>query len=423
MSDQDAYDPAPAAGEVLREPMFAKYWTAATISSLGTAATTVALPVLVVRQLAASNFEVGVVNAAQLLPYLVLGLVAGVFIDRWRRQPILVWTSVGRALLLGVVPVLWTLGLLNLPILVLILIGFGCLTMFGVAGTQSFLPVVVSRSQLFRANARLDQSDAVAQTMGPAVGGALVAALGAPLILLIDAASFVVNAVLIARIKIQEPPPVQRSASAGIRSEIREGMSWTYRHATLGPLSTSTHVWFFGNSVALTVLTPFALRRLGMSSFSFGLLFATLGLTTLVGAMLSTRVGHGLGIGPAIVWCRVGYALPLITLAVIAVPGTPRSAAIVLLFVALGVWGLIGGIENPNEMGYRQSVTPLEFLGRVNSTVRSVNRTAAVLGALVGGAVAGAFGYPIAFSLSAAAIAAAFVIALVTPVRSARIDP
>lgn len=405
---------------MLREPAFGRYWTAATISSLGSAATTVALPILVVRQLSASNFEVGVVNAAQLLPYLALGLIAGGFIDRWRRQPLLVWAGIGRAILLGLVPACWLLGRLNLPVLIVILVAFGCLNVFAIAGTQSFLPAVVPRSQLFRANARLDQSDAVAQTLGPAAGGALVAALGAPLILLIDAASYLINAVLIGRIKINESRPVRHRDSAGIRAEITAGMGWLYRHRVLAPMSISTHIWFVGNNAMLTVLAPFALRRLGLSALVFGSLFAVLGVATLVGALLAARIGDLLGVGPTIVACRIGYTVAVALTAVIAGPATLRTVAVPLLFVALGLWGLGGGIENPNEMGYRQTVTPPEFLGRVNSTARSANRTCAVLGALLGGVVAGAYGYRPAFLISAAFLAGAFVIAIASPVRSAR---
>ena len=407
-------------GEVLREPAFGRYWTAATISALGSAATTVALPVLVVRQLSASNFEVGMVNAAQLLPYPALGLIAGVFVDRWRRQPLLVWTGFGQAVLLALIPVCWLLGWLRLPLLIVILIGFGCLNVFAVAATQSFLPTVVPRSQLFRANARLDQSGAMAQTLGPAAGGALVAALGAPLLLLIDAASYVINAVLIARIKIDEPEPVRREGSVGLRAEIATGMRWLYRHRVLGPMSISTHVWFVGNNAMLTVLTPFALRRLGLSALVFGLLFAGLAVATLVGALLAARAGELLGVGPTVVACRIGYAVAIALMAVIAGTADLGSATVGLLFVAVGLWGLISGIENPNEMGYRQTVTPPEFLGRVNATARSVNRTCAVFGALLGGAVSGAYGYRPAFVISTAFLVAASVIAIATPLRSAR---
>src|SRR5574338_1468529 len=108
-----------------RSTLFARYWCAAAISSFGTAVTAVAMPVLVVRTLESTPLEVGVVNAAQLVPYACLGLVAGVYVDRWRRRSVLVWSSLGRALALGAIPVLWALGELDVWMLVSLLLAFG----------------------------------------------------------------------------------------------------------------------------------------------------------------------------------------------------------------------------------------------------------------------------------------------------------
>ena len=119
---------------------FGRYWAAATISSFGTAVTTVAMPVLVIQELDASAFSVGVVNAAQFLPYAVLGLVAGVYADRWRRQRILVCSSLGRAATLGALPVLWAFGALEVWTLVVLLLAFGAFSVFAFAATQSLLP-------------------------------------------------------------------------------------------------------------------------------------------------------------------------------------------------------------------------------------------------------------------------------------------
>src|SRR5215470_13022976 len=180
-------------GDALAPPprsSFARYWTAAAISSAGSAVTAVALPVLVVQVLGATPFEVGVVNAAQLLPYALLGLLAGVYTDRWPRTPVLVWASVGRALALGAIPILWRLGVLHIGLLVIALVLFGACAVFGFAATQSLLPRLVPR------NARLDQADAAAQTLGPAIGGGLVGLLGAPVALAIDAISYLIDAAL-----------------------------------------------------------------------------------------------------------------------------------------------------------------------------------------------------------------------------------
>jgi MFS family permease len=190
----DALAPAPRSS-------FARYWMAAALSSFGSAVTAVAMPVLVVQLLGATPFKVGVVNAAQFVPYALLGLVAGVYIDRWRRKPVLVWASVGRALSLSAVPVLWLMGVLEIWMLIVALLLFGAFSVFGFAATQSLLPRLASQARVVSANARLDQADAGAATLGPAIGGGLVGLLGAPVAIAIDAISYLVDAALNASIE------------------------------------------------------------------------------------------------------------------------------------------------------------------------------------------------------------------------------
>lgn len=247
---------------------FARYWTAATISSFGTAVTAVAMPVLVVRTLGASSFEVGAVSAAQVAPYAVLGLLAGVYVDRWRRRPVLVWSSIGRAATLGAVPLLWSLGALQVWTLVVLLVGYGACSVFGFAATQSLLPRLVPTSELVAANARIDQADAAAQTLGPALGGGLVGVLGAPVAIVIDAVSYLVDAALNAGLRVEEPRSAG-SESRSLRREIGEGLRWMYRHPTLGPLAVSTHTWFLGNSAAFVALAVIALRTLDLSALTY----------------------------------------------------------------------------------------------------------------------------------------------------------
>jgi MFS family permease len=282
---------------------FARYWTAAAISSLGSAVTAVAMPVLVVQLLGATPFEVGVVNAAQFVPYALLGLIAGAYTDRWRRKPILVWASVGRAVSLGAIPVLWMTGALRIGMLVVMLLLFGAFSVFGFAATQSLLPRLVPRAQLVPANARLDQTDAAAQTLGRALGGGLVGLMGAPLAIAVDALSYLVDAALNASIRVDEPRSDSRPGN--LRAEVREGLKWTYRHHTLGPLAASTHVWFLANAAGMTVLSLLALRSLGFTAFGFGLLLAVVGIASLVGASIATWAAAQFGSKRVIILARV----------------------------------------------------------------------------------------------------------------------
>jgi MFS family permease len=222
-----------------RVPGFRSYWSAATVSSFGSAVSAVAVPVLVVTVLHATPFEVGLVNAAQFLPYAVFGLLVGAYVDRFRRKPLLIWASVGRGVCLGAIPVLWLMGLLDLWVTAAALFVFGVLSVVGFAATQSLLPRIVPRPLLLAANARVDQSDAAAQTVGPALGGVLVSIVTAPVAIALDAVSYFVDAVLIARVRVVEQQPA-RHAEARLRSDIADGLRWTYGHPTLAPLALST---------------------------------------------------------------------------------------------------------------------------------------------------------------------------------------
>lgn len=394
---------------------FGRFWAAATISSFGTAVTAVAMPVLVVRDLEASAFAVGVVNAAQFLPYAVLGLVAGAYADRWRRQRVLVWSSLGRAFALGAIPVLWACGTLGVWTLVALLLAFGAFSVFGFAATQSLLPRLVPRSRLVAANARLDQGDAAAQTFGPALGGGLVGLLGAPLAIAIAAVSYVVDALLNARLGIDDSPP-ERTAERHLRREVVEGLRWTYRHPTLGPLAVSTHVWFLANGAAFTALAIVALREMGLSAVVFGLLVATGGVSRLLGATLAPAMGGRLGTGPTILATRAVH--PAAWVLVALAPQVPAGVA--LLGAALALQGLAMGVENANDTGYWQLVTPDRLLGRANATRRSVNRTAGALGAVLGGAALTLFDQgPTLLGIAAVFAMSAAIVGL-SPVRRVR---
>ena len=396
---------------------FPRYWTASAISALGSAVTAVALPVLVVQVLEASAFEVGLVNAAQFVPYAVLGLVAGVYVDRWRRKSVLVWASIGRAVCLGLIPLLWLAGALHLWVLIVLLLAFGAFAVFGFAATQSLLPQIVPRSRLLSANARLDQADATAQTAGPAIGGGLVALLGAPLTIALDAVSYALDAVLIGGIRVDEERPRTRPRRR-LHHEVREGLRWMYRHPRLRPLAVSTHVWFVANGAALTILAVFALRTLDLSPAVYGVLFAVSGLATLAGAGAAPALGRRLGEGDAILIARLLY--PAAWVLVLVAPDRGGAGAAVLLAAALGLHGVAGGIENANELGYWQAVTPDRMLGRVNATRRAANRTAGALGAVAGGAGVTLAGPRPALVAVVLVFAVAAVIGIASPLRGAR---
>ena len=402
-----------------RVPGFRSYWSAATVSSFGSAVSAVAVPVLVVTVLHASPFEVGLVNAAQFLPYALFGLIVGAYVDRFRRKPLLIWASVGRGVCLGTIPVLWLTGLLNLWVTAAALFVFGILSVVGFAATQSLLPRLVPRHLLLAANARVDQSDAAAQTVGPALGGVLVSIVTAPVTIALDAASYFIDAVLIARVGIVEQMPA-RQAGTRLRRDIADGLRWTYGHATLAPLALSTHLWFLANAAALTVFATLALRTLALPAAVYGAIIAVSGVAMLVGATAAPRLGSRFGAGRTIIAARAAYpiAWAAITLAIVGIGIATPTATVVVLFVAFAVHGAAAGCENANEMSLRQTVTPDALLGRMNGTMRSVNRTLAAAGAVGGGALMTVAGDGFALIAVTLVFAGAVLVATCSPLRT-----
>jgi MFS family permease len=406
----------------LRGPAFGRYFSAVAVGAFGSALTAVAMPVLVVDVLGASAFEVGIVNAAQFLPYALLGLLAGVYVDRWRRQRVLVWASLGRAAALALIPLCWVLGVLHLWLLVALLFLFGAFSVFGFAASQSLLPQIVERRALRAANARLDQADAAAQTAGPALGGLLVAVIGAPLAIAVDAVTYVIDAVLVAGIRLRENVSTA-SHRRSLTKEVGEGLRWTYRHRMLGPLALSTHVWFLANAAGLTVLAVFTLRTLDFGPFLYGLLFAAAGAAALAGATVASRAGARIGSGLTITFGRAVYPLAWLLVALAPVSDdAPGILAVILIATAMILQGFAGGVENANEMSLRQTVTPDRLLGRTSATMRSANRTMAAVGAVLGGTAATLLGERASLWLVVGVFVVAFGIAALSPLRTARDD-
>ncbi len=408
---------AGARSEPLRIGPFRLFWVADAVGAVGLAVTPVVVDVLLVNTLGASELQVGIVRAAQFLPYLLVGLLAGALVDRWRRRPTLVVTNTAQGVLLLLVPALHLTGVLTVPTLALVLFAAGVFAVFTAAAEQSYVPDLVPRGLLVLANARIGQSATVAQTSGPALGGAVAGWLGAPFAMVLSSLSRLGSAVLVLRIRGEEPGPV-RHARPRLWAEIREGLRFVYRHPSLAALALSTHVWFVGNAMALTVFAVLALRGLGLSAAAYGVALALAGVSGFAGAVAAPRVGRRLGEGNAVI---LGRALCAVAWTVIALaPAGVGAGALAVVCGGQVLYGFSLGLENPNEMGYRQAVTPRAVLGRVNATMRSVNRSSAVVGALVGGALAGAVGHRATLAAAVVVFVTALVIALASPLRGSR---
>jgi len=341
----------------------------------------------------------------------------GVFVDRARRRPILVTTDFVRCVLLVAIPALAVAHHLSLVVLVAFMIVFGLASLANDAASQSFLPRLVSPRLLTRANARLDQSDAVAQTSGPALAGGLVSLLTAPWAVLVDAASYLVSGLLLLRVPIAEPPS-RRFSLRGVRAEAMEGLRWLYRHRTLGPYVLSTHGWFLVNAVAWATLPLFALKTIGLSPFGLGLALSAAGAGGLLGALNAAALGTRFGVGRIVIASIVGNGLAWALIA----SGWSGWAGWIVFGGGEFLLGLTMGTANANEMGFLQSITPDHLQGRSNATRRSINRAMIVIGAPLGGLLADAVGYRPVLYAAAAGFGLVSVSLAISPYRHARLD-
>jgi predicted MFS family arabinose efflux permease len=394
---------------------FAKLWTGGFVSTLGFHISILAMQLTAAAVLGASPFEMGLLGAAQFVPRLLLGLVAGVWVDRLRRRPLMIAADVGRAILLASIPVAFVAGRLSIPQLYVVALGVGALSVvFGVAA-QAYLPTLVGRERLLDANARMSAGEAVAQIGGPNLAGILVQALSAPIAIGLDAFSYVVSGVFIAWIRRPEPPLPPRTERRHVLAEIREGLAVVAASPILRALvgaAANTGLFTGGVRGALIVLY---LVEIGVTPIEFGLIYGVGGASALAGAVLARPIARVVGLGRTLV------AVHLVTAAFAAfvplaglVPEGARLPVLLVGQVGLGVFSPVWGV---NGGTLQQSVTPDRVLGRVNATQQVALFGANPLGAVLGGFVASVVGLQLTLTVAAVGAALTAVLLGLSPVR------
>ena len=190
-----------------RNSAFVRVWSAATISIFGSLVTRIALPFVAIVTLQADSVGVALVRSMELIAGLSVGLVAGAWVDRLRRRPVMIWSDLGRAALLGLIPLAAFGGWLSLPLLLIVSLLTAVLTTFFDSADNAYLPTIVPRADLVRANGALAASGSVSEFAAFGAAGFLVQILTAPIAILVDAFSFIVSALFLGTIRVREAPP------------------------------------------------------------------------------------------------------------------------------------------------------------------------------------------------------------------------
>jgi MFS family permease len=360
---------------------FGLLWSGQTLSAGGTAVSTVALPIVATSVLHASTFEIALVAAAGSAAWLVLGLPSGVWVDRMPRRRLMLAMEALRGCAVLSIPLAWATGVLSLAQLVTVALIVGAGGVFFDVALQTYLPTVVPPQALLRANSRLQGSESVAQVGGPALGGILVQWVGAPFALVADAASYAVSAACLVVMRRDEetPPP---APSAGLRSEMKAGLSFIRRHPVLRPLTISATMLNFSGAGLQALAVVFLVRTVQVPPGTVGVVLAGLGLGGVLGAAVASRLCDRLGTVRTLFLTVI--AGPLLTL---LIPLTTRGAG--LLAFAVGITSIFACmvVFSIVARSYRQRVVPSALLGKVTATVRFVSWGALPVGALAAGAL------------------------------------
>lgn len=398
---------------VFSYPAFVRLWISDTTKWLGVFTSGLALQLLLIETLGADQVELGLVKSAQWLPMLLFGLVAGVLIDRVRRQPVLVVGDAVCALAFGAIGVLGLLGHLTVPIVAGLVFVAGTASLSATAAHQSFLPRLVPTSQLSRANARIEQSMTAAEATGPLLAGVLVRVASAPVAVLVNATTYAVSALVLCTIRASEPAPA-RTSDRHLWRELREGARWVYRHPTLAPYAIGLHTWFFFNSAVMTILVFFASEELGLGPVAIGLVLASAGLTGVAAAGVTPRMADRFGAGP--VMCGAAWLAPVAFLCAALAPA--GGAGLPVLVAGQLVYGVSNGLRGPLEMSYRNAVTPDRLRARMNSTIRSLNWGTITVSAPLAGWFAVTFGNRPTILVCVVGLVVAALIPTLSPFRT-----
>jgi MFS family permease len=413
MTDQPARQPGRS---LWRHADFMKLWAAETVSQLGSQVTLLALPITAILILRAGPFEVGLLGTLEFLPFLLVGLPAGVWVDRLSRRPILIAGDLGRAVLLGSIPIAHAFDLLTIWQLYAVAFLTGICTVFFDVAYQSYLPSLVERDQIVDGNAKLEISRSGAFLAGPGLAGALIDLVKAPVAVLVDALSFLWSASFVFLIRRPEPPVAERreGTKPSMRTEIAEGVRYVLGHRFLRPIAMCTATSnLFSGGMFFAVVILFAVRELDLSPGEIGLAFGIGNAGFLAGALVARRVADRVGVGPTI----VGSAILFSPGAMLIPLATPQTGMVLLIASGL-IAGFAGTVYNVNQVSLRQAITPQRMQGRMNATMRFVVWGTIPIGAFLGGLLGATIGLRPTLWVAAIGSLFAFVPPLLSPVRT-----
>jgi len=408
----------PFASPLWRNHAFVRVWSAASISIFGSLITRIALPLVAILTLGAGPIEVAILRSIDLVAALIVGFVAGAWVDRLRRRPVLIWADLGRAVLLGSIPISFVLGTLALWQLIAVAGLAAVLTTFFDAADNAYLPTIVERERLLEANSALAASGSVAEFAGFGVAGALVQLLTGPITIVIDVVTYLISAVLLLTVRRPEPPPPPRADREPVLDEIRHGIRLVRKdpvlRAFVGSQMLMSMLWgIFGATWIL-----FALEELDVTPTMVGVIAGVGGASSFIGAVVAARSTRRWGVGPVAIGAMLLAALGTL-LVPLAPAGLPLIAIFFLLWQQLIADSAVT-VYDVTETSVRQSRVSDRELGRVSSTFHVASAGAQLVATIGAGLLAEVIGLRLTSLLAPLGGLLAAAILYWSPVRTLR---
>jgi MFS family permease len=406
-----------------RDRDFLRLWAAESVSKAGDAVSMVAIPLTAIIALRATPVEVGLLGAAQLVPIVALGLFAGAWVDRLRsRRRVMVAADVGRAIVMATVPLAWVMGTLTFGHLLAVVALNAALGTFFVVAIASYLPMLVGRDQLVVANSRMELSRSASLVLGPGAAGLLLRFVAAPIVLAMDAVSFLASALLVASSRGREAsptaPPTTLLDRGSLRRELLAGVRLALSEPHLRAITATAMTNNLSRSIGMVVAVLFLVREAGVPADGVGLGLAVGNSGFVVGALVASRVSRALGIGRAM---RLSVRLFWPGMLLLGIAPAPLALPAFTLMVFMNGFGI--AVHNVNQVSVRQAVTPDRMLARVAAAQRLLILGALPAGTLIGGVLATAIGLQNTLLVSAFGLFLGSVPYTVSRVRSLRALP
>ena len=392
---------------------FLKLWTGQTVSKLGSVVTRTALPLVALIVLGAGPREMAYLVVSASLAVLLVGLLAGAWVDRLRRRPLLIGTDVIRAVLLFSIPVTYALGTLEIWQVYAVAFLDSCLATLFSAAYPAYVPSLIGVERVVEGNSKLAMSASIAEIGGPGLAGALVQIVTAPIAILVDAISFVASAVTLAMIRTPEPARPERIEATRIVHEIVEGLRTVRQHDVVFPLVLRSIVAHVAGSFYGVLYSLYLLQELHLDPFLLGIVISAGGVGSLVGSVFASRVVNRLGIGPAIIWTATGAAVVGV---LTPLAQGPLAVATIMVFLPQLIGDGLQTIEGVGELSLLQGLIPDRILGRANATLEVVSHGIAYpVGALIAAAIAEQVGVREAIAVGWAGMAASIAFLALSP--------